>query len=382
MSVLSVVWFLLACSGHAALYVVQINWLYGTRHRGLWIPLIRHVYQALIVVGPPLFLWFWGKQALLDNDWLALPGALLLYLLACWFLGLVFLYQTLRRCLRNTPELQLANHTATVDMAQVLGRKPHGQGSQLVLARLPFNQIFKVDFTELQFRLPRLPRAWDGLSILHVTDLHLCGIPDLPFFEAVMDRLAAEPADIVAVTGDILDSDEHYHWVKPVLGRVRWKLAAFVILGNHDARLDWKRIEREVEELGMEMVGHRWKQVPVRGQTLTVIGNEMPWIPPAPDLTDCPAGGFRLGLSHTPDQFPWAQEQQIDLLLAGHNHGGQIRFPLVGPVLVPSKFSRRYDHGAFYQPPTLLYVGRGLSGTHPLRYGCRPEITRIVLRPL
>ena len=67
-------------------------------------------------------------------------------------------------------------------------------------------------------------------------------------------------------------------------------------------------------------------------------------------------------------------------MLAGHVHGGQIRFPVVGSVFVPSRYSRRYDCGTFDEPPTLLHVSRGLGGQHPLRYNCRPEVTLLVLR--
>ena len=67
-------------------------------------------------------------------------------------------------------------------------------------------------------------------------------------------------------------------------------------------------------------------------------------------------------------------------MLSGHVHGGQIRFPIFGSMLVPSKYGRRYDCGAFDEKPTFLYVGRGLSGEHPIRYLCKPEVTRIVLR--
>jgi hypothetical protein len=215
---------------------------------------------------------------------------------------------------------------------------------------------------------------------LHITDLHLCGTPDLCFYEYVMDLCADEPVDLVAITGDILDSKKHYDWIGPVFGRLRWRMAAFAILGNHDAWLDVPQIRKRVETLGIIMLGHQWQHLDVRGEPLIVIGNEMPWLPPEPDLTDCPAAGFRLCLSHSPDTIRWAQRQRIDLMLAGHNHGGQIRLPGFGPILVPSQYSRRYDCGTFSEMPTLLHVSRGLGGTYPLRYNCRPEVTRIVLR--
>ena len=91
------------------------------------------------------------------------------------------------------------------------------------------------------------------------------------------------------------------------------------------------------------------------------------------------AQAFRILLSHTPDHIAWARAQGVDLMLSGHNHGGQIVLPVIGPVFAPSRFGVRYAGGAFWLEPTLLYVSRGLAGRHPLRINCPPELTRIVL---
>ncbi len=403
MSIVSLLLFAIACVGNAVLMVFGINWIYGTRFRGWHITSLRWLKKGLIVAGPLALLYFWSDVPGSIKAWLGLPPPLLAYVGLCWLMGgVVFPYQTVMRLRRRLPALQLSNHTHTIDVAAELGHRPYGRGLNALLARLPRNEIFQVDFNEKTFALPQLPEEWDGLTILHLTDLHLCGVPDRAFYDHLMDACAEQPADLLAVTGDILDSDEHYDWIAPVLGRLRWNVAAFALLGNHDALLDVPRIRAEIRKTGIELIGSCWKQIEVcRGLAarsthesakpvhsggqpvppkLIVIGNEMPWLPPAPDLRDCPAEGFRLCLSHTPDTLPWAKEHRIDLMLAGHNHGGQIRFPILGSVLVPSRFSRRYDCGTFYEPPTVLHVGRGLGGTYPWRYNCRPEITRIVLR--
>ena len=70
----------------------------------------------------------------------------------------------------------------------------------------------------------------------------------------------------------------------------------------------------------------------------------------------------------------------MDLMFSGHNHGGQIRLPLVGAVFMPSRYSRRFDRGFFRAKGTLLYVNEGIAGKHPVRYGCPPEISRFVLK--
>ena len=74
-----------------------------------------------------------------------------------------------------------------------------------------------------------------------------------------------------------------------------------------------------------------------------------------------------------------AQARGVDLMLSGHNHGGQIVLPVIGPVFAPSQYGVRYASGAFWSDPTLLYVSRGLSGRQPVRINCPPELTRIIL---
>ncbi|MCA9045221.1 MAG: metallophosphoesterase, partial [Planctomycetaceae bacterium] len=85
-------------------------------------------------------------------------------------------------------------------------------------------------------------------------------------------------------------------------------------------------------------------------------------------------------MSHTPDNFDFARQQSVDLMLAGHTHGGQVQLPLIGPVYSPSKYGCKYSSGTFFEAPTLMHVSRGLAGIHPLRWRCPPEITRLTLR--
>jgi predicted MPP superfamily phosphohydrolase len=195
-----------------------------------------------------------------------------------------------------------------------------------------------------------------------------------------MDQCNAWQPDLIAFTGDLIDTKRHHRWIVPVLGRLRWRVAAFAILGNHDSWFEHALARRRLRRVGMRVLGNGWEQIEVRGEPLVVVGHEGPWFRPGPDLGACPPDVFRLCLSHTPDNLPWARRNRIDLMLSGHNHGGQIRLPVVGSVFVPSRFGRRYDCGVFHEPPTLLHVTRGLGEEHPLRFNCRPEVTKLVLR--
>jgi predicted MPP superfamily phosphohydrolase len=379
-------WLLLvaACVGHGFLMIVALNVLYAWPLPHVLLKVTRKLDLLFIFAGPGLFFYALDLTGTAQLCWE--PGNLRYYLapytLASALIGLVIapIAEMLYLTRRSAPQLT-ATHAKIVDVAHALGYQPLGKGKKAPLCRLPGNQVFQVEFTEKTLLLPQLPAAWDGLSILHLTDLHLCGTPDRGFYQYVMDRcLDAGVPDLVALTGDVADSNWHHRWIVPVLGRLRWNIAAFAILGNHDSWRDETLIRRRLRRAGLHVIGNGFTELAVRGVPLVVIGHEGPWFRPGPDLAACPAEPFRLCLSHTPDNLPWARQHHIDLVLAGHVHGGQIRLPLLGSVFVPSRYSRRYDCGTFYAAPTLMHVGRGLAGQHPLRFFCRPEVTRLILK--
>lgn len=375
--------FLAACLGHLTLMVWSHNWWYGQPFSKKLGDRLHLLHGVLFVAGP-VGLWLWTGRDFMNL--LSFSGgagreAAGAYLIVCWFAAAVGLpVNTLMRLLRPRPLALESVRSEVVDFAKELGHRPAGHGKRAWLTALPFNETFQVEFAERTLRLPRVPAVWDGLTILHLTDLHLCGTPDREFFDAVMRRAADPVPDIVCITGDIADSYRYQRWIVPILGRLRWGMAAFAILGNHDYWYDPPYIRRRLKRLGIRYLGNGWEQIQVRGEPMVVVGDETPWNKSGLDHSSCPNGPFRLCLSHTPDNIPRARRAGVDLMLAGHVHGGQVRLPLFGSVLVPSTYGRRYDCGTFDESPTLLHVGRGISGEHPLRFLCRPEVTRLVLR--
>jgi predicted MPP superfamily phosphohydrolase len=374
--------FAAACLGHLVLMIASHNWFYGQ-------PLPRrctdvfHLLHAALVLAFPVLLWYaagWELSGLFRFDSLG-AGALAAYVVLCWVAAFVLLpLDVAFRLFRPRPAALGKEQSHVVDVVKQLGGPPAGVGRKRFQARLPFNEALTVEYVERTLHLPRLPPAWDGLTVLHLSDLHLCGTPDRAWFRAVMDRCAAWEPDIVAVTGDLADGENYIRWIVPVLGRLRWKVAAFAVLGNHDSWYGPQKVRRRLRRVGMCALGNSWEKVDVRGEPMVVVGQEWPWFRPAPDLSGAPRGPFRLCLSHTPDNIRWARREGIDLMLSGHVHGGQIRVPVFGSLLVPSRYGRRYDRGVFAEGPTLLHVSRGLSGDHPLRFLCRPEVTRLILR--
>ena len=163
------------------------------------------------------------------------------------------------------------------------------------------------------------------------------------------------------------------------MGRLRGRLGQYAILGNHDHRTRPGRARRALRRAGFADLEGRWTRLETDGSTLAIGGTSEPW-GPAIDYAAIPPADFRLLLSHSPDQFPRAAAKGVDLVLAGHNHGGQVRLPVLGPILMPSRYSRHFDRGFFRAGRSLLHVSQGLGGKHPIRYGCHPEITRLTLR--
>ena len=376
--------FLGTCVGHISVLAFSNNWWFGRVLPHRLLTVIRLCHGLLVIAGVAVFARAFPLDFSLPELW-STENSLRIcatgYLLVCAVIGLVAVpLITAKRLLTPKARVLLSSYTHTVDIAAELGYKPAGQGKYRHLTKLPGNQVFQVDFTVRALCLPRLPAAWDGLSILHVSDLHLCGTPDKSFFQHVMDRCQEWEPDLVAFTGDAVDTDKHYRWILPILGKLRPRIAALAILGNHDSWHEPAVVRRRLRRSGYHVVSNCWEQIEVRGQPLIVIGHEGPWFKPEPNLAACPKGVFRLCLSHTPDNFRWARRQDIDLLLVGHTHGGQIRFPVIGSVVVPSSYGRRYDCGTFHVAPTVMHVSRGLAGQQPLRYNCRPEVTQLVLR--
>jgi predicted MPP superfamily phosphohydrolase len=355
--------------GHACLWVSSLNNFYGRALPKSLLKPWRLLTGAVILAFPLLFL--------VHDDFAAR-----LYLWPCLFLGgVVFPAITVARLLRPTPACVVSETTRTLDLWHDYGAKLHGDGHFAWVTHLPGNCVFSVDFTDLTLALPDLPPEWDGLTILMLSDLHFHGTPARPYFDRIIDELARAPAtDLVCLVGDYVDTKTHHEWIQPILGRLTATEAKFAILGNHDLYQNPDHVREELAAAGYTVLGNGWREVTIRGARCIVVGHEGPWFQPAPDLAAAPADGFRLCLSHSPDNFYWGAANRVGLILCGHVHGGQIRVPVVGSIFVPSIYGRRFDRGVFEKYGTAMVVSRGVSGKEPLRFRCHPQVMRLTLR--
>ncbi len=384
---------LVATLGHVLLWAAVVN-----RAHGVNLPRVAgHVTSALcllLLVTIPLLFggWIhvagWGTFLAAFRLWpVPAPGPMLaaLYVSVCAAVAVLALARWMwRNVMSGPPSVVRSQHTRILSLRGVGEAVTSEEHAHHFLVHLPGNQMLHLDLSERAIEVPRLPAALDGFSIVHLSDFHFTGRVGKAYFREVV-RLAnqAQP-DLIALTGDLIDSPRCLDWIPEIFGRLHAPHGVCFVLGNHDLWSGYERVREALIGSGLINLGGRWLVVEARGESLVLAGNELPWIAPAADMRDCPqrdsrGGPVRIVLSHSPDQLPWAQAHDADLMLAGHTHGGQVRFPLLGPLLTPSRKGVAYASGVFYAPPTIMHVTRGVSGEFPLRLNCPPEMARLVL---
>lgn len=376
-------------AGHLVLWVAFINHTEGTAMpRWMRRCVITLAVTALITI--PAWLWssgIMGRSApghtAQHPSWA--PAG---YLLLGTMVAFVWLATRLRSIVRPAQGTALlASKTRSVDLRRVAtSHHRHMTLRDRLLLKLPGNQMFRVEETERQIVLQRLPVELEGLTITHLSDLHFDRAMPKAYYDELICMANRLNNDLAVLTGDLMDHADCLAWLPDVLGQVRSRYGSYYILGNHDLKVDSRRLRDCMRDAGWVDLGGRWESFALRDARIVLAGNELPWFAPAADMA--PELGaptttdraLRIVLAHTPDQLDWARRYGFDLMLAGHTHGGQVRVPWIGPIVCPMRKPLRYCDGVYCAAPTVVNVSRGLSAETPLRWNCPAEMIRIVLR--
>ena len=205
--------------------------------------------------------------------------------------------------------------------------------------------------------VPSLVARPDGLRFLVVSDLHCNEHEKLELIKSVFAKLSAEIFDAAFVLGDLSENSRMLPELIDILSKLPNRHGIFLVRGNHDFL---KRRQMLIADLAKR---HSIKILSNTAQSIPELGVELVGLEYPPDHTELPCksqGTIRLGLTHTPDNIILFSRLGVDLVVAGHTHGGWVRLPVLGPLLVPSRLGRFLDKGWFRCGHTLMYITSGL----------------------
>jgi predicted MPP superfamily phosphohydrolase len=240
------------------------------------------------------------------------------------------------------------------------------------------------ELAELPVRIPGLPRALDGYTMVQLSDIHVGAVVGDRELAEGLELVAKARPDLVVVTGDLLDFDPAYApLVARALAGAAGRDGIYAILGNHDYYAGARKLLAALRAAGVGTLmneGVRIRAADAGGFAL--LGVDDLWAARrgghGPDLSSALAGvpgdAPRILLSHQPSTVElWPG--RVALQLSGHTHGGQIN-----PGFRPADLLLRYVSGPYEVGGTMLYVNRGFgTAGPPSRVGAPPEVTRIVL---
>ncbi|MCS7283882.1 MAG: metallophosphoesterase [Anaerolineae bacterium] len=253
---------------------------------------------------------------------------------------------------------------------------------------------FRLTVTPLEIPSPKL-QSGEPLRILHLSDIHFEGWT--PREHHLLETARALSPDLIFLTGDYLnlssvDNDTAREGARDLLTQLASIAPTYAVIGSPPvdrpdivpAIFAGLPIAWLIDEIAdVEIKGHHLRLIGVRctadhrrdGERLRRLWDE----------TKSGEGlAFRILLYHSPDLFPLAAELGIDLHLAGHTHGGQLRLPLFGAIFTSSAFWKRYEAGLYKGGESILYVSRGIGvegkGAPRARFLAPPEIVLVTLR--
>jgi predicted MPP superfamily phosphohydrolase len=242
-----------------------------------------------------------------------------------------------------------------------------------------------VRITRTLIRTPTLPEPFRGYSIAHLTDLHVGSTDPRHVAERWVELTNRLAPDMVVITGDLVTKGHAFiPDVCAAVAKLRAPDGVFVCLGNHD-QYRTEELVAGLEREGARVLRNRWTTLERGGARIVVAGVDVPGSPGEPlrrALGDRPPNSFTLLLAHYPNHFERLDGMNVQLVLSGHTHGGQIGVPLLGERFNVATLSGQRGRGLFQRQGSQLHVSAGLGTTGvPFRLGVRPEIALLRLEP-
>ncbi len=241
----------------------------------------------------------------------------------------------------------------------------------------------------------RLPEAFDGYRIAHVSDLHNTEIGKDN--KKLITMLRESKPDIICITGDIIDSRHTDIEIALQFVKSAMEIApCYYVTGNHEARVsEYDELKAGMEAAGVVVLEDEKTKISLEGGEIMLIGVNDPSYQTDYLFGDAETvmreklselnsdeDGFTVLLSHRPELFEVYANSGVDLVLSGHAHGGQFRLPFVGGLVAPNQgLFPKYDAGLYTEENTNMIVSRGIGNSIlPFRFNNRPEVILIELK--
>ena len=246
------------------------------------------------------------------------------------------------------------------------------------------NDLYDLEVTRHDVLIDDLPPAFDSYRIAFLTDTHVASFVRRDFYRQIVVQVERFDPDVILLGGDYITFHRHIALMADVLiGEIHARDGIFAILGNHDYWAGADEVVASMSARGVRFITNRSVTLARGGERLPLVGIDEiyrgePDVARAFEGVD-PAGPC-IAVSHHPDIIDLLAGRRIDLLVCGHTHGGQIRFPFFGAVVVPSHHEDEYAQGFHRVGSVLMYVSRGIGAIPPLRILCRPEVATFTLR--
>jgi uncharacterized protein len=251
---------------------------------------------------------------------------------------------------------------------------------------------FQYKVHRVDIPIANLPSTLEGLQIVQLSDVHIGDFMPQEEVRRAVDMANELGAHVAVATGDFVsEKGDPLEVCIAELGRLKTPLGTWGCNGNHEIYADAEDDAQELfRKYGMRLLRHENASLHWKGHEINLIGvdYQRQRLPMLMNLEprvrrDVP----NILLSHNPNSFRRAAELGIELSLAGHTHGGQVKVEIVDHAISPARFMTNFIAGRYSLPMNSgishaqLYVNRGLGTIGvPARLGVEPEITLLTLR--
>jgi len=243
----------------------------------------------------------------------------------------------------------------------------------------------RIKIENIRIKIKNLSPSFQGVKIIQLSDLHSKDFGEKE--KKSLEILAQLKPDFIFITGDFID------WKTSNLKSCQefWKEISknypnrvFGVFGNHENHHPKsKTIKNLLTDSGVKIINNESVILRKNEDFIYLIGVDDPHENHddiAKAMEQVENNTPKIMLAHSPEIFRRVKDQNIDLILTGHTHGGQVNIPFITNLFLPVKYDRKYKSGLFKEDSTYLYVNRGVGTTLlPFRFNAPPEITLIEL---